>query len=155
MISAICDECPAIGRILRSATQCWPKPLAISPIPYGYIAERSDGLWRVGDQAAVIPSFTGDGMSIALHSAELASEMFLRGRSPDEYLARLRSDLQRGMRLATTLSRAMVKPMGRVLAPAVLAMAPGAIGWIGEQTRIPRSALPKTDVRLDGSVSMA
>ena len=155
IVRAICDECPAIGKLLGGAIECWPKPLAISPIPYGYIAERADGMWRVGDQAAVIPSFTGDGMSIALHSAELAAEMFLSGRSPEDYLARLRSDLQSGMRLATTLSRAMVTRAGRVLAPAVLSMAPGMIGWIAEQTRIPKRALPKTDAGLESSVSMA
>lgn len=146
LLGAIREECPAVGQILDDATPCWRKPLAISPIPYGYLAETSDGMWRVGDQAAVIPSFTGDGMSIALHSAELASEMFLSGRSPDEYLARLHDDLKAGMRFATALSRMMVTSMGRLLAPAALSIAPGAISWIAESTRIPSRALPKTAV---------
>jgi len=98
----------------------------------------------VGDQAAVIPSFTGDGMSIALHSADLASQMFLSGRSPDEYLGRLHDDLRAGMRFATALSRMMVTATGRLLAPAALSLAPGTIHWIAEQTRIPARVLPKT-----------
>ena len=47
---------------LQGAKALWERPLAISPIPYGHLAARPSGLWCVGDQAAVIPSFTGDGM---------------------------------------------------------------------------------------------
>lgn len=141
LLSAIRKECPAIDQILHNAEPCWPKPLAISPIPYGYIAKASNDLWRVGDQAAVIPSFTGDGMSIALHSAELASEMFLLGRTPDEYLGRLQDHLRTSMRIATLLSRAMVTSAGRRLAPSILEVAPQFLSWIAAQTRIPKRAL--------------
>jgi menaquinone-9 beta-reductase len=148
LLGIIRKECAAVDEILDEATPCWLKPLAISPIPYGYIAKTSNGMWCVGDQAAVIPSFTGDGMSIALHSAELASEMYLSGRSPDQYLGRLQNDLRGGMRFATALSRMMVTATGRMLAPAALSVAPGAISWIAERTRIPSRALPKTVANL-------
>jgi len=141
LLSAIRKESPAINQILSDATPCWPKPLAISPIPYGYIARSSNGIWRIGDQAAVIPSFTGDGMSIALHSAELASEMFLCGETPDEYLARLRTHLNSGIRFATTLSRVMITSTGRILTPIALSLVPEGIRWIAERTRIPARAL--------------
>lgn len=141
LLRAVRKECAAIDRILLKGEPCWPKPLAISQIPYGYIAKASGGIWRVGDQAAVIPSFTGDGMSIALHSAELASEMFLSGRTPNEYLARLHDHLRTGMRIATFLSRAMVTSAGRLLAPAVLSLAPETLSWIAGRTRIPDRAL--------------
>lgn len=141
LLSAISSECPALGLALQNAIPCWPKPLAISPIPYGYIARTSSGIWRIGDQAAVIPSFTGDGMSIALHSAELASEMYLSGKSPDKYLRMLEKQLRPGMRFATSLSRMMVTSTGRLLAPAVLSLLPGSINWIAERTRIPNRAL--------------
>lgn len=146
LVAAIHSECPAIARILREPTPCWPKPLAISPIPYGYIAGNSNGIWRVGDQAAVIPSFTGDGISIALHSAELASEMFLCGETPDAYLACLQTHLKSGMSFATTLSRIMVTTTGRLLAPAVLSALPGALSWIAEHTRIPARVLRAADL---------
>lgn len=146
LLSAIRNEVLAIDRILQGANPCWPKPLAISPIPYGYIAQASNGIWRVGDQAAVIPSFTGDGMSIALHSAELAADMYLAGRTPDEYLARLHTHLHSGMRFATALSRAMVTTTGRVSAPIALSLARGAISWIAGKTRIPNRALKTTHV---------
>ena len=141
LLSVICEEIPAIGRILQGATQCWPKPLAISPIPYGYFARSANGIWPVGDQAAVIPSFTGDGMSIALHSANLAADMYLAFKTPDEYLDCLYSHLRSGMRLSTALSRFMVNPIARMLAPLALAVAPGAMNWIAAQTRIPARVL--------------
>jgi len=141
LLHTIRKEVPAMDSILDGASQCWPRPLAISPIPYGYLAESANGIWRVGDQAAVIPSFTGDGMSIALHSADLAAEMFLAGKTPDEHLARLHSHLRSGMRFASALSRMMVTPTGRLLAPSVLSIAPGAMCWIATKTRIPDRAI--------------
>ena len=112
------------------------RPVAIAPIPYGYLAGTPSALWCVGDQAAVIPSFTGDGMSIALHSAALASGMYLSGRSADEYVATLRAQLGGSMRLATGISRAMVTRVGRHLAPIGLSLLPGGLRWIAASTRI-------------------
>jgi flavin-dependent dehydrogenase len=126
---------------LHQATPLWERPLAVSSIPYGYLAGRGRGLWAVGDQAAVIPSFTGDGMSIALHSGALAAEMFLSGSSPAAYDRKLEAQLRRGMRLATTLSRAMVTDAGRAVARLGLAAFPSALAWIAAATRIPASAV--------------
>ena len=79
--------------------------LAISPIPYGYLARRIAGLWRVGDQAAVIPSFTGDGISIALHSARSRrARCTWPAKAPPITISALRAHLRRGMALATWLS---------------------------------------------------
>lgn len=53
----------------------WDKPLAVFGIPYGFVHKDSNttpGLYRLGDQIAVIPSFSGDGMAIALHTATFA-----------------------------------------------------------------------------------
>jgi menaquinone-9 beta-reductase len=124
---------------LEGAAALWDRPLAVTAIPYGHLAGRSDGLWCVGDQAAVIPSFTGDGMSIALHSAAVAARMYLAGDSADAYHQRLRAQLKPGMGLATLLSRAMMSGVGRWVAPVGLAVFPGAIEWIARSTRIPEA----------------
>lgn len=126
---------------LEGASALWAKPLAVSSIPYGYLAKSAANRWMLGDQAAVIPSFTGDGMSIALHSGALAADMFLSGESADTYQRELRSQLQKGMRLATLLSRIMVTSLGRELAPLALTLGPGLMSWIASATRIPESAL--------------
>jgi flavin-dependent dehydrogenase len=119
----------------------WERPLAISSIPYGYISYQNSGAWCVGDQAAVIPSFTGDGMAIALHSGALAAEMCLDGGSADQHQRMLRAQLRKGMLMATWLSQAMVTAAGRALAPFALAVWPQATGWIARSTRIPNWAL--------------
>ena len=130
-----------LHQLLVGATPLWPRPLAISPIPYGYLIRESCGLWCVGDQAAVIPSFTGDGISIALHSAALAAQMFLAGSSPTEYTRALSAQLTRSMTLATWLSFAAVSGAGRTAALAALMLAPNAMRWVAASTRIPRSSL--------------
>jgi hypothetical protein len=72
--------------------------------------------------------------------------MYLAGKTPDEYLARLRTDLHSGIRFATILSRAMVTTTGRVSAPIALSLAPGLIARIAGKTRIPDCALKTTHV---------
>jgi flavin-dependent dehydrogenase len=126
---------------MHGSCPLWQRPLAISSIPYGHLAESCDDIWRVGDQAAVIPSFTGDGISIALHSGSLAAQMYLAGKGATEYHRELRSQLSRGMSLATMLSRAIVSDLGRTLAPRVLSILPNAMQWIASSTRIPERAL--------------
>jgi flavin-dependent dehydrogenase len=85
LLASILDDNRHLKQRLQGAKALWNRPLAISSIPYGHLAGQPSGLWCVGDQAAVIPSFTGDGMSIALHSAAFASEMYLAGDSAEQY----------------------------------------------------------------------
>ncbi|HVX57117.1 MAG TPA: hypothetical protein VHA37_05275, partial [Candidatus Saccharimonadales bacterium] len=119
----------------------WERPLAISGIPYGYLANDADGCWRVGDQAAVIPSFTGDGMAIALHTAALAVACFLGGRRGEDYQRLLASQLRRGMAISIAISRLMASPAAGVIAPAATALLPLALGSIARATRIPARRL--------------
>jgi menaquinone-9 beta-reductase len=141
LLASLTIENSHIGQRLDGATALWARPLAIFPIPYGYVAQRPSGLWRLGDQAAVIPSFTGDGMSIALHSGALAAQLALERKSADHYQRELCSHLRRTMRLSGWISRAMVSAAGRSLAPIALSAFPEAMGWIARSTRIPQRAL--------------
>lgn len=141
LLANLLDNNRQLRQRLQSAKALWERPLAISPIPYGYLVEGGSGLWRVGDQAAVIPSFTGDGMSIALHSGTLAAEMYLAGAGEEEFHSKLHKQLRRGMSLATLISRAMVTGAGRALMPLSLSLYPNAMRWIAASTRIPEDAL--------------
>jgi flavin-dependent dehydrogenase len=141
LFSALRNENPRLHRYLANAKAQWPHPLAIAPIPYGHLNGNRGGLWCVGDQAAVIPSFTGDGMSISLHSAALAAQMCLDGRSAEEYNRTLRAQLHRSMTVATWLSRAMVTRAGCSLGARALSLFPHAMQWIAVSTRIPEQAL--------------
>jgi flavin-dependent dehydrogenase len=141
LLNRICAE----NRLLRKRLDCaeaeWERPLAIGWIPYGYLAREPDGVWRLGDQAAVIPSFTGDGMAIALHSGAVAAEMYLKGASVAEYQRALASQLRKGMRLATMVAAAMVNPAAQRMVVRLLPMLPQAMRWIAASTRIPRRVL--------------
>ncbi len=124
---------------LQGARPLLEKPLALSSIPYGMLLQHAEpGLWRLGDQTAVTPSFSGDGMSIALHSAEVAAELYVKGRTPAELAARLRKELRSSISLATTISWLMIA------APALahlLRAWPQLLRVLGNYTRVPQTAL--------------
>lgn len=56
---------------------------AIAAVPYGWRAKATvDGVFRLGDQAAVIPSLAGEGMGIAIASGLAAAETWhVHGRA--------------------------------------------------------------------------
>ncbi|HEY1744052.1 MAG TPA: FAD-dependent oxidoreductase [Granulicella sp.] len=136
LLEAMQRDCPHLKQRLQRATPLLAKPLAISSIPYGFMREQSDGAWVLGDQAAVIPSFTGDGMSIALHSGRLAAEMYLQGETAESFQPRLHSELSRQVSLATVLSLAMVSEPRRTLIEAAVRVWPGVLRQAAVRTRI-------------------
>lgn len=154
LLAAILDENSHLRSILAGGRPLWPRPLAISPIPYGYVAGDARGPWCVGDQAAVIPSFTGDGISIALHSGALAAQMFLAGESTAAYQRILEKQLRRSMLLATRLSRAAVTRPGRAVALPMLSLMPQAMQWIAAATRIPHSSLVQNENASPKTIAM-
>jgi menaquinone-9 beta-reductase len=141
LLRSLLDANPGLRKRVAGAQPLWDRPLAIAPIPYGYLRRPSSGLWCIGDQAAVIPSFTGDGMSIALHSGSLAAHRFLAGATADAYHHALATQLLHSMTLATWISRAMVSHSGRRLALLGTSLVPVALRWIAASTRVPAHAL--------------
>ncbi|WP_439533442.1 NAD(P)/FAD-dependent oxidoreductase [Polymorphobacter sp.] len=119
---------------LADAEPLRAKPLTISGVPYGYLAPPADGLWRLGDQAAVIPSFCGDGMAIALHSGRLAATMLEAG--PLAFHRRLRGDIGRQVRLATAVQRLAGTRLGRFALVSGLGAVPALIGTLARWTRV-------------------
>ena len=105
---------PALDERLRGATPLWATPASVAGLPYGYVCRASDcaeGLYRVGDQLAVIPSFTGEGIAIALRTARLAAEAIMAGVPSRDFVATARRQVRRPMRVAAlleTLSRRQV-----------------------------------------------
>ena len=124
---------------LADARALLQRPLALSSIPYGMLLRRTEPtLWRLGDQAAVTPSFSGDGMSIALHSAEIAASFYLNGGSSAEFAPRLHKDLRNPIGLATTVSRLMIA--APEFAP-LMKLWPPLLGVLAHGTRVPQAAL--------------
>lgn len=128
---------PHLDRRLTGASPCWSRPLAIASIPYGYVARAGRGPWRLGDQAAVIPSFSGDGIAIALHSARLAADVHLAGGTAAQFQEKLARDVAAQVRRATWLSRLLVRPLGQVGAAAAARLLPDLVVRTAQATRIP------------------
>ncbi len=142
LLEHVCAASPHTARSLLDAEQVLPKPLALSHIPYGYRRGTAPAnLYAVGDQAAVIPSFTGDGMSIALHSGVLAAHAILRGEPSHVFQQRLARQLRSPVMLAALVSRALVRAPN--LATAV---APAVFRQIALRTRVPVCSTPFANV---------
>jgi flavin-dependent dehydrogenase len=149
LLLALRSACRHFDRRLMGADACWSRPLAITGIPYGYVAEHGRGPWMLGDQAAVIPSFSGDGIAIALHSARLAADIYLAGGSAAEFQRRLAREVAGQVRRATWISQMLVRPAGQTIAAAGARIVPGLLGGVAQLTRIPAPCLRSTrDVQL-------
>lgn len=139
LLESICDHSPHLASRLAGADPALERPLALSAIPYGYLAPSSmPQLWRIGDQSAVIPSFSGDGMSIALHSAHLAAAMYLKGECSTAFAARLRHQLRPGITFATAISQILVRLPQTA---SILRLVPSLLSRTASATRIPNRYL--------------
>lgn len=136
-------EEPHLARRLENAEPVTARPLTVADIPYGYLhrGAAAESVYRLGDQAAVIPSFCGDGMAIALHSARLAARAVLEGAPPQAYHRRLESDVARQIRLAVWLQRRAEGWPGRHAAIGALSLIPSALPRLAAWTRVPDAAL--------------
>ena len=106
-------------------------------MPYGFVHDGPEtGVYRLGDQAAVIPSFCGDGMAIALHSAKLAAASVLAGQDAASYHRALRRDAGPPVRLASRLYRLSRSPAVRHAIVIAASAYPGLLRSVARQTRV-------------------
>lgn len=143
-VQAMLAEEPAL-RWMPEAEPLLARPLAISNVPYGFLAPAAphDGLFRLGDQGAVIPSFCGDGMSIALHSGRLAAEVLHAGGDAARFQRTLRRDVARQVRLAMAVQRLARTRWGPLALVAGFGALPGALSALARLTRVPPRALAR------------
>jgi len=130
-------DCPHLAMRLAGAEELLAKPIAVTHIPYGFIRRSTDeGLYCIGDQAAVIPSFTGDGISIALHTARCAATAYLAGEPAPLFQAKMRSALLNQMRLAQFAADGLNNSFSRAVLPFCLRVWPGVMRVTAALTRI-------------------
>jgi menaquinone-9 beta-reductase len=133
--------CPHLAMRLAGAEPLLDRPIAITHIPYGYVRRTSEqGLYCIGDQAAVIPSFTGDGISIALHTARCAAAAYLADEPAPMFQARLRSALLPQMRLAELAADGLNNSVARAVLPFCLRVWPGVMRVTARLTRVAQHA---------------
>jgi len=102
---------PPLAYRLQDARPLLVRPLTLSRIPYGYCVPTSRERhqpWRIGDQAAVIPSFAGDGISIALYTAQRAAELYLNGADTCDLHAEIARAMRQRLTAAKWLSQTLV-----------------------------------------------
>ena len=134
-------DCPHLAMRLAGAEPLLAKPIAVTHIPYGYIrATTENGLYCIGDQAAVIPSFTGDGISIALHTARCAVAAYLAAEPAPLFQAKLRSALLAQMRVAEFAADGLNNSFARAVLPFCLRVWPGVMGVTAKLTRVAQHA---------------
>jgi flavin-dependent dehydrogenase len=131
------QDCPHLERRLAGAEPLLAKPIAITHIPYGFIRRSTEeGLYCIGDQAAVIPSFTGDGISIALHTARCAVAAYVAGEAAPLFQAKLRTGLLAQMRLAGFAADGLNNALARAVLPFCLRVWPGVMRVTAKLTRV-------------------
>lgn len=129
-------ELPHLGE--RMANRAPGPADAVAHVPYGWRArETLPGIFRLGDQAGVIPSLAGEGMGIAIASGVRAADAWLAhgAAGAARYQADMAGALARPIALAALVKNAAQAP---TLAPWLVRLArlPGAADMVARATRI-------------------
>jgi flavin-dependent dehydrogenase len=134
LIAALIEEAPLLGeRIGASLPDRWE---AVAGVPYGWRAlSTGAGLYRVGDQAAVIASIAGDGIAVALASGAAAAQACLAGESAQAFQRRFARRAARPVGIAELL-RSLAARGGRRRLMMGLAGVPGVAKAAARLTRI-------------------
>ena len=127
-----------LAELLDGAKPEWDKPVAVAAIPYGYLRRQalSPAIFPVGDQLAVIPSFTGDGMSIALLSGIAAAQAVLSGESAEQFQRRMMARLSPQFRWASLVNMLFETTRLHPLTIKTARMLPRLVTWLAQSTRL-------------------
>jgi flavin-dependent dehydrogenase len=149
LLNDLMAGCPHLAARLAGSIGLRDRPVAVAGIPYGHLhrskPDDPPGVFRLGDQACVIPSLTGDGVAIALHSARLAVQTWSRGGDAIDHHRRLANSLRLQMTIAGVAHRLCLGPAQAWIA-ALGQASPAMLRWVAAWTRlhappkVPRSA---------------
>ena len=120
---------PALRRRLRGAVQVSPTVTTAPVHPARRDAERG-GVLFAGDSAGFVDPFTGDGISMALHSGRIAADEFAGGDSQGgcRYRQRLAASVRRSYVAASLVRTLVCAPEG--VQDWIAAMMPS---WLGKR----------------------
>ncbi|WP_335297760.1 NAD(P)/FAD-dependent oxidoreductase [Sphingomonas adhaesiva] len=138
LLAVLAAESPALGERLSAGDGGAIE--AVANVPYGWRATRgTPGCFRLGDQAAVIPSLAGEGMGIALASGASAAQAWLAGRDAAAWQRGFARRAARPLAIAGAVRALAERPL---LAAPLLALAArsGLIHVIARATRIDHPA---------------
>ena len=109
---------------------------AVANVPYGWRAHTtSPRLYRLGDQAAVIPSLAGEGIGIAVASGLAAAQAIERGVAAERYQQSFAHRVALPLAAAGAIRRLAERPpTARLLA--TLAAMPAGVAIVAALTRV-------------------
>ncbi len=140
LLDSLTGECPHLADRLSGARPLLERPLAVAGLPYGYIhaPKRSDwpGMFRLGDQATVVASFTGDGVALAMASAMQASRTWLHQGNAAAYHGEWARRVAPQMRLASLVHRICLAPSAQRWVLRASRAWPAALALVAARTRL-------------------
>lgn len=98
-------QSPIVAEFLEGATPLFEKPVSTAGIPYGFLRSEpiAPMIYPLGDQLAVVPSFTGDGLAIALASGVAAARAVVASVPASRFQRTMVRKLRLQFRLAGAL----------------------------------------------------
>jgi flavin-dependent dehydrogenase len=127
-----------IGDLIDGAKPLFAKPVAVAAIPHGFL--RSEPLpplvYPVGDQLAVVPSFTGDGMAVAIHSGRAAARAVLAGQAAAAFQRELADTLRRQLLVARGVGWLLETPATCAAAVGLTRLFPALATAVARATRL-------------------
>jgi flavin-dependent dehydrogenase len=137
LVAQLIREAPVLGERLGNSP---PHHFhAIAGVPYGWRAREScEGVFRIGDQSAVIASLAGDGIAIALASGVSAARALLAGgpQAAPAWQRKWRRECNAPVGVAEALRRGAARPLARGALMTLLHLAPGLGTGAAALTRI-------------------
>ena len=126
--------------LTNGAIPAWEKPLAVSGLPYGFMrsATIAPTIYPVGDQLAVIPSFSGDGTALALASGIAAAQAVLKCESAPEFQRRMLANYKSQFRCAAALDLVVADALLRRVGIVGARLFPSVVTMLVSATRLRR-----------------
>ncbi len=136
VLQAVGRDNPHFARRIACAEDRLPVD-TIGAVPYGWIAQDTEeGVYRLGDQAAVIPSLAGEGMAIALASGAAAAQSYLQGQGASQYQRGFARRAAPPVRIAKLLWHMAESPAGAHAMTLASRIVPPVAGWAMRRSRI-------------------
>jgi menaquinone-9 beta-reductase len=139
LMDSLMQDCLHLSQRLVGARALLERPLAVANLPYGFVyhpkAKDDLRLFRLGDQAVVIPSLTGAGVALALASGSLAARTTLTGAGSQTYHRLFAANLARQLWPARAIHRLSLSPTLQPWVLAVCRMWPDLVRLVAVATR--------------------
>ncbi|QNK58650.1 NAD(P)/FAD-dependent oxidoreductase [Paenibacillus sp. PAMC21692] len=141
---------PALARRMEEALPLEESQAAIAPVRLYDAPLAWNGIPLIGDACVTIPPLCGDGMSMAIRSAELCAEsadLFLRGEATREqwrrdYEGAIARQFRGPLRWGRLLQRTAGHPAFSMLAATAASRLPGVVRQLVKATRLGKMNTP-------------